>query len=446
MADEKSGMEKLRAAAEQTSSKHCSICDASGVRCLDHEDCDDAIGRSLSEIAAQIEREHAEELAAAKRDMTDDARVVVERLLAVDADGIYGSESMGNAMCRAVNGRDDGEETWRESFGKLRNRLVELIEHGGRQDVDVAALLELADELERERIVNKGIWLDCGNRESLGASAALFDVAERIREAVEGAPQPDAEREAAADWVEANGGLDAVQKRMVAFAYMLNRVDSLVSGDDQRCFDGPFSIDELSELFGVIMAELDKRLMPQRMEWPRRDDGKPLAFGEIVGDEGSAVHEVCFVSDGTVLLLDDTPETIMELAIGERVKRPEPEVLGADSRPIRKGEIVYGLSGGEYVVAEVHASKTPQNTDEPWVGYVDGGWDRASSVTHTPPDTQERINEDATRDPAAYCNEVLAWDAEKIVHRTDYATQNEAMVADLLRRQRELDAKMMGGE
>lgn len=61
-------------------------------------------------------------------------------------------------------------------------------------------------------------------------------------------------------------------------------------------------------------------------------------------------------------------------------------------------------------------------------------------------DTQERIDDDATLVPSAYCDEVLGWDADDIVIRTDYAAKNEAMIADLLRRQRELDAKTMGGE
>lgn len=56
MADEMKGIEKLKKLADDT----------------------------VRSIADQIEREHAEELAAAKRDLTDDAREVVERLRELD--------------------------------------------------------------------------------------------------------------------------------------------------------------------------------------------------------------------------------------------------------------------------------------------------------------------------------------------------------------------------
>lgn len=121
----------------------------------------------------------------------------------------------------------------------------------------------------------------------------------------------------------------------------------------------------------------------------------------------------------------------------------ERPVLGADGKPIVVGETVYELSDGTaWQVTELHRS-------EPRISVVSvgdngvtrGGWFLASEYTHTPPETQERIDDDATMPPAEYC----AVRGIDLGDDPDRATATEAMVRDLLRRQRELD-KRTGGE
>ena len=135
----------------------------------------------------------------------------------------------------------------------------------------------------------------------------------------------------------------------------------------------------------------------------------------------------------------------------------EPEVLGADGEPIREGETVWdSTSPNDPTSSTVWRHGGPLKVlrrNDVRAGFVICENDQgipldclAADLTHAAPDTQERIDDDATSDPATYCNEVLGWDAEKIVLHSDYAAQNEAMIADLLRRQRELDAKTTGGE
>lgn len=359
-------------------------------------------------IADQIEREHAEELAAAKRDLADEAREAVERLRMVSHDDILRSANpeheIVDELCKAVGVERD--RTYTGILDTISNRIAELIERGGKPDAD------------------------------------LCDVCERT---------------VSLEWVNERGGLDVVQERINSFARMLNSVDSIVCGDEQHCFGERVDLGEADELFGAIYGELDKRLMPPGMAWPRWDDGKQVSHYDTLEDATA----ICLALDGSCYSLHyDMPdgERVCLFDGSERVKRPEPEVLGADGLPIRDGETVHlddehaGMAGNAGEGFSLLGIDPGCDVTVNWI--VDGkarlveygASCPASWLAHTPPDYQQRIDDDATLDPATYCDEVLGWDAEKIVHRSDYAAQNEAMIADLLRRQRELDAKTRGGE
>ena len=69
-------------------------------------------------------------------------------------------------------------------------------------------------------------------------------------------------------------------------------------------------------------------------------------------------------------------------------------------------------------------------------------WCDPSMLTHTPPDTQQKIDDDATMPPAEYC----AVRGIDLGDDPDRATATEAMVLDLLRRQRRLDKRKGGAE
>lgn len=126
---------------------------------------------------------------------------------------------------------------------------------------------------------------------------------------------------------------------------------------------------------------------------------------------------------------------------GERVKRPEPEVFGADGKPIRKGETVYDVATGySYTVFGL----PPFNNGPVRLNGYRNSAISSCNLTHTRPETQKLIDNQSKMHPLAYCRYVLKWDGED-VKRTDDIDCGRAMVADLLRRQRELDAKTMGG-
>lgn len=379
------------------------------------------------------------------------------------------------------------------------------------------------------------------------------------------------ERNGMVEWVEEPGGLEAVQERIDSFARMLNSVDSIVCGDEQHCFDARIDLGEANELFGVIYGELDKRLMPldmddtssladeyrskcrefsdlanlvattagikandeeapepviwraideirkrlmpPGMEWPRFEDGWKVACGDEFRVYGETrvrkTYGISTYKDGS-FIIHFNPICGHRFAPGERVKRPEPEVLGADGEPIRKGETMYSIHDGKCAtvkslfgniglqmesddgdcfetaplnltherpvfgadglpikvgeavnndystrtVSEVHASANPYGDDFPWVRYTDGEWDLASNVTHTPPDTQERINEDALKGVSRYwgCQHLTYCDTcpskidgENPRERYSVGFCADAKTLDLLRRQRVLDAKTTGG-
>lgn len=430
MADkDTSGIERLRKLSRDVSPMPMWVC----LRCGNEGDLGGYVNATvrevLNDLADQIERERAEELAAAKRDLTDEAREAVERLRRLDGDDVYdpygnGWKNNWKAIEEAIGADCSCVRTYQEDLNSVRDRIIELIEHGGKRDVDAAALQELADDLESLEVAASSVEFASGYEDGCEYAA------ERIRKAVEGATVPDAESDA--------------ERACAALLDWRDQVAGLLGIDAGSMAD---------EVQDAIMDELDKRLMPPGMEWPRWEDGKPLCED----DAPDGVTVVSLYLDGSGYGLVDA---MLNHQAGERVKivkRPEPEALGADGEPIKVGDTVWdSTSPNDPTSSTVWRHGGPLKVlrrNDVRAGFVICENDQgipldclAADLTHAAPDTQERIDDDATSDPATYCGEVLGWDADKIVHRTDYAAQNEAMIADLLRRQRELDAKTMGGD
>lgn len=398
-------------------------------------------------VAGQIERERADALnkktaticrqnaeiaqlradLAAKRELTDEDRDLVERLRALGPMPTFGK------LCEAVAGTENC------TYGAVRDRLIELIEHGGKQDVDVAALREVASAIELYVKARCPIDVVC---------AASY--AERIRMAIDGAPEQSnivalckpcrTKRDAAADWVEQQGGLDEVKHH---YAFVVERIAERVGVE--RGSDEPEHV-----TIGKVIEELDKRLMPHGMEWPRFEDGERVPLDYVESPMWAISYETTTPSSswwctgvemrkrGEVVIHasdGDRDAATISLKRGQRVKRTEPEVLGADGLPIKVGETVYALQG--------EGPLTVSGYDGEFLKIESGGLLRTDYAAHTPPETQARINSDAKLKPVPYVRDVLKrenWD--RVTERQAYLF----MVADLLHRQRELDAKTMGGE
>ena len=275
----------------------------------------------------------------------------------------------------------------------------------------------------------------------------------------------------AARWVRGQGGLKVVKTHAELFAGL----------KEQR--------DEYRDL----CRSYEKRLMPEGMEWPRFEDGEPVKLGDAFayGDETFYVDSVQLLRREFHLWA--TNGTVATGSNGERCERPAPEVLDADGAEIRVGDKVWSTRGPEsgtvvyaYPLGDSgqpsvkvgavwrHASElthrapvlaadglplregeTVWATDDgiryefrnvnvsedgrilvrpdysPYDEYID-----PSLLTHERPDSWERLEEDATLRPSAYCHDrclPCAADPDP-----DAATYVEAMARDIVRRAKAL--------
>lgn len=436
MADEMKGIDKLRKLAgdmNQTPLWMSLRLDREG----DYGGRSNAIRltKTLNDLADQIEREHAEETAASKRDLADEAREAVERLRAVSHDDILRSANPDFEIVREIGNAVGASwiPTYTSKFDAISDRIIELIEHGGKRGADVAALRELADDLESLEVSASSAEFASGYEDGCEYAA------ERIRKAVEGAPDRGnivsrcrpcrTEREAAADWVAAQGGLSVVHDYPKMDEFVASLANELEVSDDVGCGD---------DLRDAVKGELDKRLMPLGMEWPRWDDGKQVSHYDTLEDATA----ICLALDGSCYSLHYDMSDGERLCLfdgSERIKRPEPEVRGADGLPIKVGETVYTPAGTKMTVRNITGDMVSAGIPTS---------DRAHAhmlarfLTHTTPDTNERIDKDASMPPRRYY-------ADKIGHDVGLKDDEEVFAAvalDLLRRQRELDAKTMGGD
>lgn len=156
----------------------------------------------------------------------------------------------------------------------------------------------------------------------------------------------------------------------------------------------PRCLKATDEAASALLDEVEKSLMPEGMEWPRFSDGEPVRIGdEVLGKHGEpmAVTRVCFVEGGCYFN----------------------ESHRKDGR--RRGR------GWRYVAGE--RVKRPK-----------------------PADTQERIDADAMKSPCEYFGRKgrQCFDGDGCPSLEMDGSCDAAKTRDILRRQRELDAKEAG--
>lgn len=86
------------------------------------------------------------------------------------------------------------------------------------------------------------------------------------------------------------------------------------------------------EAAGALLDDVEKRLVPEGMEWPRFENGEPVRIGdEVLGKHGEpmAVTRVCFVEGGCYFNESHRKDGRRRgrgwrYVAGERVKRPKP--------------------------------------------------------------------------------------------------------------------------
>lgn len=185
---------------------------------------------------------------------------------------------------------------------------------------------------------------------------------------------------------------------------------------------------------GQLLEEIEREYLPR----PRYEDGELVREGDTICIDGELPLKVYWYSvrsDG--LTVFSCPTSSRQIKTGERVKRPEPEVLDADGVPIRVGDTVWAV--GQHVV------KGPLNVTAVEPGVVSyetddgrhGMYFTIGDITHKEHDSLERIEADAKLD---VCDYYEGRDDHKCdgCHGAYCFECKHEMTLDLLRRQREV--------
>lgn len=190
---------------------------------------------------------------------------------------------------------------------------------------------------------------------------------------------------------------------------------------------------------------LDRCAIPR----PRYEDGELVQFG----DDGLSEIRLrrCYLPLQkhvleTTLVYEDGEQIVLDE--DGRVKRPAPEVLGADDLRLLEGETVYDVETGEAYIVRLPCAGTGKTFFE------GGGYRDPAYLTHTPPDTQERIDREKMVGSKEYwsCTGISCMrcpskiDGELPSKHYGVRSCSIAQGVDIARRQRELNARTGGAE
>jgi|GEM_PF-966183 len=169
-----------------------------------------------------------------------------------------------------------------------------------------------------------------------------------------------------------------------------------VSAELQRCPGG--------------LTEKERRILDM---WPRFEDGELVMPGDKVhyasahNDETEIEVESITAMDGYFVLCDDECRS-NQYEQGQRVKRPAPKVLDADGVEIKVGDTVWyrSLSTGDRMRKATVTGFGEHSLDGPLATLKDeagGTWHiDPKKITHTRPDSWERLEEDACNSICGY--------------------------------------------
>ena len=154
-------------------------------------------------------------------------------------------------------------------------------------------------------------------------------------------------------------------------------------------------IAELEKQVADLSAELaNAKVLTDRERvilgiWPKFEDGEYVWFGD---ETDRIVGKVIAIQFGAALVSfwNDSDDRVY-MDYGERVMRPTPKVLDADGVEIKAGDTVWHEDGSEQLVEEMNRYG---------VRCFDGDKRRTFDpkyLTHTRPDSWERLEEDATK-------------------------------------------------
>lgn len=166
----------------------------------------------------------------------------------------------------------------------------------------------------------------------------------------------------------------------------MNQEDSFVAQSEKESRS-------VSESLQAVLTDKERRILDM---WPKFEDGAPLMYEDEfqLGGEAHTAYGFNFGVYGRVSIGVEQGSHV-RLPNGERVERPEPKVVDADGVEIKVGDTVWHHSGFAHgVVTSIDAGSLMNTTR-----YVDESGtefrDAARNLTHTRPDSWERLEEDA---------------------------------------------------
>lgn len=140
-----------------------------------------------------------------------------------------------------------------------------------------------------------------------------------------------------------------------------------------------------------VLTERERRILAM---WPRFEDGELVMPGDGVDGLGGEIIEVHIAEDAAAIWNNFANH--MHLSLGERVNRPAPKVLDADGVEIKVGDSMYVANNGDgpYIVCDID-----ENIDRIELFWHENRNEKlfiaANRLTHTRPDSWERLEEDA---------------------------------------------------
>lgn len=189
---------------------------------------------------------------------------------------------------------------------------------------------------------------------------------------------------------------------------------------------------------------MNKQQLPEGIEWPRFEDGALVKPWDVMIPSSFAgteeIESIIFDDEGAGV--KTTSGNYWYAPKGGRILRPP--VIGGDSQNIKVGDTVYGQYGEKFKVDgfDYQSAKIVKVIDENRFIHRYAPKD----LTHTPPDSWERLDEDARKGYIDYwsCRGVKCCDCPAKVDgktpRQRYDTQScsSAIAVDILARAKKL--------
>lgn len=156
--------------------------------------------------------------------------------------------------------------------------------------------------------------------------------------------------------------------------------------------------------------EIEQRILDM---WPKFEDGCYVQLGDkVVANSGEnkgrefIVRNIYFENGHGKLKSSVSDGCYWNWKSADtRVKRPVPKVLDADGVEIKLGDTVYDTKGEGHIVKEVYFDDDESHEHTVWFGEFKSGIPVvyiADQLTHTRPDSWERLEEDAEKGNCEY--------------------------------------------